>query len=300
MKTKFVARVLYFIIPFVFICIVNYVVDPFNNNKMLDLGLDKKKISYKLNYRLFDIIEYRNNKVPNILFGDSRLAAIDINEIKKISGEYYYNFAFGSATLPECFDAFWYAVGLTELKRVYFGVPFNMFSKTNSKNIFRQSMKISSQSVDHYLNLFVFKASIYNLIFKVFSINLASETPNMGKEDFWRLLLSESAQLYRSYNWPREYIGEFRKIKEFCNNRKIEMTIIIPPTHRDLQNLINVYHLQKEYAEYKKCLRAIAPVFDYDIHNELTDNKENFRDPYHFNARIMKRLVNEIWGTKTL
>lgn len=298
MKNRFIKRLLFFGIPFYLVILLNYIVDPFNYNEIFDLGFNKKLISYKMNYRLYDILEYKGLRTPNILIGDSRIAAISTNEIKNVSGEKYYNFAFGSASLPECVNAFWYAASLSKLKKVYFGVPFNLFSGINNKNIFSQALKIADSPFDYYLNFFILKASLYNILFKVFHVNKAAETPYQTRNDFWRQQIRTAAITYRSFSWPYQFVKEILKIKQYCSKKGIEITIIIPPTHLDLQNLVNTYRLQNEYADYKKCLRSLAKVIDYDTYNEITMDKSNFKDPYHFNLIIMKRLVKEIWGKK--
>lgn len=295
MLKKFVIRLFIFGIPFYLIIIINLIIDPFNYNSSIDLGMNKKLISYKMNYRLYDILEYKRQRIPNILFGDSRMAAISTDEITKVSGEEYYNFAFGSASLPECFDAFWYVAGLTKLKKVYFAIPFNLFSGINSKNIFAQARNIASSPFDYYLNLFIFKASCYNALYKIFRINAAAETPNMTQTEFWDIQLLTASISYRSFSWPNDFIDELLRIKKYCLENHIKMTIIIPPTHLDLQKLVHTHNLKNEYDEYKRCLRSIAKVIDYDVASEITMNKANFKDPYHFNIKTMKRIVQEIW-----
>ena len=299
MLTRFTKRSLLLGIPFMLIMLLNYIVDPFNYNNAFQIGFDKEAISWRMNYRLFAILKYKEAKIPNILIGDSRTALISTSEIKKVSGDAYFNFSYGSASLPECIETFWYAADLTKLEKVYLGVPFNLFSATNSKNIFSQARRIAASSLDYYLNFYIFRASIYNILYFALHINLASENPNMPRDEFWESLLIASADTYNTYSWPQNYIAELFKIKRYCAKMKITLIIIIPPTHVDLQKQVDVHHLRQEYENYKKSLRSIAPVIDYDTSNDITASRANFKDPYHFNVTVMKRLVREIWGGKS-
>lgn len=284
--------------PLGLIVAINMVVDPFGFNSKIDFGFKNESISRKLNQRLFAILEFRTLKTANILLGDSRIAAISTNEIKRASGEEYYNLSYGSATLPECFETFWYADSLTHLKRVYLGIPFNLFSATNSNNSFLRALKIAASPLDYYLNFFIFKVSILNILFETLHVDIISDTPEMAPGEYWQAQLASTGNAYRAFRWPQDSIQELMKIKRYCLKKNIEFTILIPPSHLDLQKLVSKYGLQKEYANYKTVLRSIAPVIDYDKESKLTIDKANFKDPYHFDIKTMKTIVREIWGRK--
>lgn len=277
---------------------INYIVDPYNYNKRFNLGYDKKEISYKMNYRIYKLLEYKNNPSSNILLGDSRTDSISTDEIKKVTGEDYYNFAYGGGTLQEAIDNFWYAANIKKLKNVYIGINFNLFSDNNNMDLVEEAKNVIKSPTNYYLNSFVLKTSFYNLVYKFLNKNLYSEKPSMNKEEFWKYQLGNQVTggFYGNYKWPDNYINELKEIKSYCDKNNINLVIWIPPTHVDLQNKVKDYNLQNEYNNYKVTLKAITKVIDFDTTNEITVNKDNFKDPYHFNENIMKLLVKKIWS----
>jgi hypothetical protein len=73
---------------------------------------------------------------------------------------------------------------------------------------------------------------------------------------------------------------------------------VIFPTHVELQNRVRDFHLEKENEKFKSDLAQMAVTFDFDYDNEVTKNKENFSDPYHFVEAIGDTLIKEIWSGK--
>ena len=296
MHKRFFIRFLLFLLPFFIVFLFNFIVDPFNYNARFNLGFNKKEISLRTNYRLYKILEYRNHSTPNILLGDSRMFAFPVDTIDKVSGLPYYNFAYGAATLPEILETFWYAASLTDLKNVYMGIPFNLFSSSNSKSMFAQARKITANPMDYYLSSFTLKVSFYNVYDKFFHKNLYSENPGMDKNRFWVAQLAATDDSYRVFNWPEEYITGLKEIKKYCEKKDIHLVFIIPPTHTDLQDKVKENHLEKDYARYKATLRSITQTIDYDTVSDITTSRDNFKDPYHCKEEVVARMIHEIWG----
>ena len=42
----------------------------------------------------------------------------------------------------------------------------------------------------------------------------------------------------------------------------------------------------------------LAVVYDFNIKNHWTEDKNNFEDPRHFKSRLARELIREIWGLK--
>ncbi|MDF2882797.1 MAG: hypothetical protein K0R54_3354 [Clostridiaceae bacterium] len=293
-----------FIITIAFIIMtifaINYLVDPYNYNEKYNLGFDKKEVSYRMNYRIYKILEFKNHPCNDILLGDSRSDSISTEEIKNVSGQEYYNFSYGGGTLQEAIDTFWYAAKITKINNVYMAINFNLFSDNNNMNLVEEAKSIVKSPINYYLNSFILKSSFYNLEYKFFNIDPYSEEPEMNKEAFWEYQLGDkiTGYFYSKYKWPDNYIKQLKEIKSYCNENNINFVIWIPPTHVDLQNKVKDYNLQEEYKQYKSTLKSITTVIDFDTVNEITTNKDNYKDPYHFNENVMKLLVKKIWANK--
>jgi hypothetical protein len=94
------------------------------------------------------------------------------------------------------------------------------------------------------------------------------------------------------------YYEDLLKISIFCRDNNINLKIIILPTHTQLQAKVREYGLAKEYSVYLENLAELAPVYDFNIKNHWTENRNNFEDPRHFNRRLARELIREIWGLK--
>src|SRR5436190_1512565 len=126
---KFGVRSAIFTAPLLFYALTVLIVDPYNFFNFSHLVPDsvKKPIS-NLDYPLWKMPDYRRNPRRNVLLGDSRMNGIAIEEIRKFTGEEYYNFAYGGGTLKEMIRTFWFADSLTNLHVVYMGMNFNLYN----------------------------------------------------------------------------------------------------------------------------------------------------------------------------
>ncbi|MDD2285487.1 MAG: hypothetical protein PHQ11_08835 [Paludibacter sp.] len=118
----------------------------------------------------------------------------------------------------------------------------------------------------------------------------------MSKSWFWNYQLGKkvTGEFYRSYKYPHILLKKLVAIKDYCLKNSINLMIISPPTHVDLQNKIHDYRLEREYKKYKEELNTFPIFMDYDKQNSITENRKNFDDPYHFNERVARNIVNEI------
>lgn len=73
------------------------------------------------------------------------------------------------------------------------------------------------------------------------------------------------------------------------------MGFIIFPTHVELQRRVYDFGLEGYYRQFKDDLSALAPTFDFDYPNAITEDRANFRDPYHFTDPIGQKIVHQVW-----
>lgn len=125
-----------FLLPFAVYACAIVVIDPYNYfgvSHVISDGL-KSDISYKLNYAMWDMIEYRRDPAPNILLGDSRMMGLDAEDIREVSGHDFENLAYGGGSLKEAIATFNYADKLTDLKRVTIGLDINTYNGSDTKD----------------------------------------------------------------------------------------------------------------------------------------------------------------------
>lgn len=293
---KLIVRLLIFGIPLYVYILAMVLVDPynyFNISNLIDSNA-KKEISYKLNYCIWKSIEFKRQPNPNILLGDSRVAGINTDEIKKDAHASFYNFAYGGATLPEIIDTFWFADRQVKLKIVYIGIGFNFYNARVSRNRFIEAKDISNNLLYYFTNRNVWQ-SFFSLVFKrVAKVDVGIGKVRSDKDVFWHHQLNVSAvNYYKRYLYPKEYYLELKKISDYCKINNIKLVFIVPATHLDLQDIVGKYGLDAAHSRFIYDLIELGDVYDFDYPNDFTRNKNNFSDPFHPHERNFMFL--EVW-----
>lgn len=276
---------------------MNYVVDPYNVNRGFDLGMRKDIISYRGNYRLYKMQAFKNNPYPNIYLGDSRMDGLDVAKVEEVSGDRWFNFAYGGGTAYEIVDTFWYAARQEHLKKVVIGINFNLYNGSNRLNLTQEAMTTLGNPLRYYLSYTTLRMSVANLMYRCVGIDLADEKPPMSKEEFWRLQLGKSTEaFYQHWCHPDDLLQELKKISDYCRGEGVELVFVFPPTHVDLQNRVIDFGLEKEYQTYKKEITQLGwKVYDFDVPINMNENSDNFNDPYHAGEYIRNFIVNTVW-----
>lgn len=278
-----------------FVFTINFIADPFNYNNYFDLGFNKDHISKIMNYRLFNLIKYKNKPKPIVLLGDSRGLHLREEYFKKC-GFSVANVSYGGGTLYEAIDTFWLIIKNENIKAVILVIPFNIYNENNKLNLVPQAINILENPTYYYLNFLTTKATLANLYYKLTNRYLRMEKPAVDKELFWQQQLGASVTgaFYRGYKYPSSLLIKLLAIAQEAKKRDIKVMVVLPPTHIDLQNKIDEYSLNDNYKKYKEDLTAIGEFLDYDTKTDITMNKNNFTDPYHFNSEIANSIANDI------
>jgi hypothetical protein len=270
------------------------IIDPYNyfNTRIVNQDV-KTRIAYPLNERLSKIVEYKHNLSPNILIGDSRIQNLSVENIKKSTNDTYFNFGYGGCTLPELMDSFWFAAKQQKLKNVCVGISFDMYNKYNNTNLFKNALK-SSTLFNYIFNGTNFKV-IYYLIKDSFSKDkIVLGIPKVKDRDlFWQEKVDEQTQkFYKGYKYPEDFNKELKEIQEYCDKNGINLFFFIPPTYIDLQNKISEFSLVEEHERFLGDIDSIGKLYDFNIDNEFTRNKDNFFDPFHSRRDLDTILIN--------
>ncbi len=237
----------------------NVVVDPFNRNHLVDLGLPKQAVSTLIDYQIYKILEFEHDPRPVIILGDSRSEVLRAEYFAELGRRDVYNFAYGAGTLYEAIDTFWLAVETTTLERVIFGVPFSIYSEANSMNRFPTARQVSRNFPAYYLSPLVTKASVLNLLTVATGRTLVDETPDMSREEFWQHQLGPGTALhYERWSRPTVLLARLEEVVRHCREEGIALVFWIPPTHADMQAKLPEYGLVSEYDRYKNELRRLG------------------------------------------
>ena len=183
----------------------NFVVDPYNMNKVFNLGINKEKISLKAHYPLWKILNYPSQTATTLIMGDSRALALKDkywHQLKLINA---YNFSYGGGTINEIVDTVNFIKNSPQLKTIFIGIQLRSFSPLFKKGMNRvpEAIEFANNPLQYYSNGFVteiswrqiesgFKDQIDNITansnFKLISSAYAEENFDFSKNSLSKLL----------------------------------------------------------------------------------------------------------------
>jgi len=288
-----------FAVPFLLYGIIITVVDPYNYFSLpspVDDGL-KTEISFKLNYAMWKMLEYRQAPSRNILLGDSRMMSIDRDKIREINGDEYYNFSYGGGSLKEALATFRYAEGLGKLENVYIGLDLNSYNASDNKDRVSEVLAAIRNPLLYISNNNTLLAAMRLVRAKLADAKEIIGKPQGDKATFWKRQLEVTARVYyANYRDPVAYRRELAEVSDYCRAEDINLVFIIFPSHMDLQDKIAQYGLEIANAEFKDDLAGFGLVYDFAWDNEVTRDADLFKDPYHFNRDVEDSIIRTVWG----
>lgn len=295
---KFIKNIFLLLLPLILWSFLIIVIDPFNYFRISTLisKETKQRNAYKLNPLLFSVIDFRNNPCDNILIGDSRTGALPIEEISRLSGETYKKITIDGAKLNEIFDLVYLADDYKRLKNLVIGINFNMVNEFGYANRVKNVKDILDNPLKYIFNRSVAEVCYYTIRSAISGKNVES-TPPMSREEFWEWnIMTKAYHWYGKYKYSEKLHVEILKLDTFTKDNNIKLVLIIVPHHKEFHDRLVEFGLYEEELEFKKFLSKLnAKVIDYDYENEITEMKDNFSDPVHYNMKIGNLIVNEIW-----
>lgn len=296
---SYLLRILLFSLPFLSYVIIAFYIDPYNiirEEQQLGLIQQKEGIAKKINYPLYKLVAYQKAPSEVLLLGDSRTNAISSAYIESLIHQKTFNMAYGNGTLEEIIQSFWEANLHQSPKQVYIGINFNLYNEANKRDRVSEAISLKNSLIHYLLSTYCLKSTYLILKAQLFNQNIDIEKPPFSREDFWKHQLAVSAKtFYKRFIPPNYYKKELAKIATYCTKNNIKLVFFIPPTHIDLQNKIKEFGLESEAKKFKNDLNNLAKVYDFDYPNEITFNKNNFKDPFHFNDSISKVITQQLF-----
>ncbi|WP_422369091.1 hypothetical protein [Pelagibius sp.] len=145
--------------------VLNLVVDPYNMNGLVDLDLNKQKVSEKAHYPLWKMARYPNEGAATVILGDSRARALREKYWRELGHEDVFNFAYGGATIQEVYDTFLFIRQNPSLKRLIIGIQLRSFDPDHKGGMNRvpEAVELTREPFDYYTSWFVAKVAWRNL-----------------------------------------------------------------------------------------------------------------------------------------
>ena len=298
---KFVLKSFIFMIPFLILIVIEVLIDPFNyfsEEKNKELHNLKENISQKENTYLYKLIKYDRNPCPIIILGDSRMnklspSLFESNNIEKVA-----NLAIGGGNIQDAIEIFKYVSDKHYIKKIYWGVSIESYNGTRLKNEASPSIKIKKSLLLYLLNRYTFSSTMLILRSVIFNEQIDLYKPPSSKDIFWQSQIDLCSRYLKNYSYPKNYYNDFKKIVSYCLEKNIKLVFVITPTHIDLQKKVHEFNLDEEYKRFKIDIESFGDVYDFNYPNIITNNKNNFNDPFHFKDSISNIIVQEISTNK--
>ncbi len=294
---KFIKKILIFFSPLIVIFLVNYIVDPFNLNRMVSLPFDKQEIACHFNERLWKLTNFLNHPVENIILGDSRASRLSEKTVEKLMNKPFTNLSLSGATLVEIIDTFWFASEHIKLQEVILCINFDRFNDWQKANGVTQAVNSINNPLMNYFQPQTCKAAGLLFLQKVTIKKVISQQPPVSRDAFWQFQIDEVDMGYKRFVFPSYASSQLSSIANYCKKHAISLSFVIFPTHYDLQKRIDHANLRQHEGAFKEFLTSLAPVHDFDIANDFTLNRDNFDDPKHVSFTAMDKLITSCWSS---
>jgi hypothetical protein len=120
--------------------------------------------------------------------------------------------------------------------------------------------------------------------------------PPQSRSEFWERQLGPGGigAYYGRWREPQRLRQRFEEVVRYCREHNIRVSIVIPPTHVDLQRKIAEYRLDSAYGTFLRSMADAGDVLNLDVPNARNSDPENFGDPFHANGEVMRQVAEEI------
>jgi hypothetical protein len=207
--------------------------------------------------------------------------------------------SYGGGSLPEIISTFWELDKQTELKEVYIGISFIDFNGSQYRNRIPEALKIKSNSLSYIFSKSVLESTFLILKALLFNAKVEIGKPDMSREKFWKYQLDVTANRFlTNHSYPTAYYESLKKIAAYCKEKNIKLVFFIPASHVDLQQKTTEFNLVAEENKFREDIKKLGDVYDFNYPNELTKEKNNFSDPFHFKDEIARTLIDELFNDR--
>lgn len=296
---RFFKRGLLFATPVLVWVLLIVVVDPFNYFAISHVFPDRVKTANAaaLNTLVFNMLKEVHAPCENLVIGDSRAESLPLERIEKLTGQRYFLLTANALKLNESIDLFYFANRIQPVKRAVFTLNFNEY------NEYAYADRVTSvESMIHNPFIYLFDRSVAQAAYCVARANytgknVVNSVPPMTQDEFWKYIVTvRGREHYERFRHPDGLLKQMQDLAAFARAQKIELTFIIVPHHEDFQRRVGEFGLIPEYLRFKREMSQLGVrVIDFDYHGELTTNRDNFRDPLHYNETIGNEIADEVF-----
>jgi len=316
----FIKKIFIFLLPVIIYVLLIVVIDSFGFFNVLPIINREVKIksffrsnkTIMLGNMLWKLNDYKRQPNENIILGDSRANIININDIKELTGDTYYNLAVPGSDFITITELFWYASNQTTLKKVVIALSFQYYPVfSNRKSLFEEASEKINDVYPFFTETLLVQQAYFTMqwqyrywkskkrrLYKKENNKENSKTiitKNVINQKAWDKKLSYMNTVYKRYRFPNSNIQELQKIANYCKDNNIQLRFVIFPNNIDLHSILNKHDLGDELNKFKDDIKSVGSLVDFDFENSITLNRENYNDPVHVRKEVYQIINPEIF-----
>lgn len=254
-----------------------------------------------------------------LIFGDSRMANLNVDYIEQISGERYTMMAYGGSTFGEQMELFRYYTARAVPDKIVFELTFYMYQGTQDAGRI-PVVKKQAESAWTFATDFVRWTEAGDMLRMKTKNALAAA---LGRKDMLEYpenpadytlavqvtgerIDGDRADLYEystmiagaltSYNLQRATLAQLDELIDYCDANGVELIFVMPPMHetmfRRATGPAGIDPIRERLLEYVK---GRATVYDMEFLNDYTRDEANFFDGFHLMPEQKKTLARLIF-----
>ncbi len=306
--SRFIRKVFLYLTPLFIIISFCFVIDPYNYFNFFPNLVSKahKVKAVEENRILPKLIKFNRSPASGLILGDSKINRLDEELVSSMIGVDFINMAYGGGSIDEAITTYWYCSKIKNLDYVFFALNFINYSESEYRDRVPSSLEVIKSPIKYLLSPYVIRSCLQIMKSLLKKNILNHEKQDKGtdfqKRSFWEYQLNVSAKkVYSQFKYPKSLFSRLNKISKDCGLKNTKLIFIIPPTHVDLQDEIKKYNLNNENIKFLNEINSIGKVYNFDLENDITKNRENFSDPFHFlfiNQLIKSEILQNITNLK--
>jgi len=303
-------KLILFFLPFIFISLIIFIVDPYNLFYVSHIFSDSAKFkcvnrsnsSSPRGNILWKTVDFRRNPTPIIILGDSRMADVNPECFGKKLGSKVTNLAVPAGNNQTIIDLFWMAAGTTDLKTVYIQTNFNRYNAVFNFDLYGPVKQLTDKPFYYFLKWNYIQDAFSVMYYSFFRDEKYVSQSYKYRDDNWQA----TDQLIRNelsgfdYVYPTKINADLQRIVGYCREKHISLHFVIAPDFYETHSYIKIFRLEKEYQRFKKDIYTLGPTVDLDNGIPFSFNKNNYLDHYHIKPQMADTLVSMILNYNVL
>lgn len=302
---KYIIKGLYFLIPVYLYIALIIVVDPYEFIDIFHVIKPEAKIEVirrndatsPRGSMLWKMIHFKRNPKKNLIIGDSQSTDIKESLVKKYTGKDFFNFSVPGSSYQTIFETFWHVTEQIKPESVYFQVAFMNYNSNRSYSLFPFGQDYVDKPYSYFTRKEILYDCYYNLKYLLSGDSLLFERNYQYSNIELQNKISERSirMFFNNYDYPENYHNELQRIADYCKINDIEINFIILPVYDEVHTYLAEHNLEEMNSRFKNFIKSLGHTYDFDIPNELTENRDNFTDYFHTKIFVVDDLTEQIW-----